>query len=255
MKLNYKSFGEGNPVLILHGLFGMLDNWQQFAKRLASGYKVYIIDLRNHGRSPHSDIFDYDVMSEDLALFLDYHHISQTDLIGHSMGGKLALRFASLYPNYVDKTIIIDIGIKKYKPKHRPILKALNSLNLSQFTTRNQIDDKLEETIPNKSIRKFLLKNVSRNIGKHGYHWKMNIEAITNNYDLIIDKIELKNNIINDCLFIKGVNSDYILEEDKKDILLQIPNAKFITVQNAGHWVHAEQAKLLLDIVDKYLSS
>ena len=254
MKLNYKSFGEGNPVLILHGLFGMLDNWQQFAKRLASGYKVYIIDLRNHGKSPHSNIFNYDAMSEDLVSFLIHHDISQADLIGHSMGGKLALRFAFLYPEYVDKTIIIDIGIKKYKPKHHSILKALNSLNLLQFHNRNQIDNKLKEVIPNKSIRQFLLKNVSRNIGKQGYHWKMNIEAITNNYNLIIDKIELKSDIISDCLFIKGANSDYILEEDKKDILFQIPNANFITIPNAGHWVHAEQAKLLLDIIDKYLS-
>jgi len=255
VKLNYKSFGSGRPVLILHGLFGMLDNWQQFAKRLAAGYKVYIIDLRNHGKSPHSDVFDYDAMSEDLVSFLVHHDISQANLIGHSMGGKLALRFASSYPAYVDKTIIIDIGIKRYKPIHISILKALNSLNLSQFHSRNQIDDKLEEAIPNKSIRQFLLKNVSRNIGKDGYHWKMNIEAITNNYNLIIDKIELKSDIINDCLFIKGANSDYILEEDKKDILLQIPNANFITIPNAGHWVHAEQAKLLLDIIDKYLSS
>jgi len=252
MKLRYKVFGEGRPVIILHGLFGMLDNWQQFAKRLAYRRRVYIPDLRNHGKSPHSDIFNYDVLSKDLIQFINENGIKSPSLIGHSMGGKLALSFSSKHQSIVDKVIVIDIGIKKYPPKHTTILKALGSLDLKTFNSRNQIDDALSEWIPALRVRQFLLKNITRD--QNSYSWKMNISAITNNYLKIIDRINFPKTLNNQVLFIKGSNSDYIIESDKKDILSYIPDAKFVTIPDCGHWVHAEQPDRLLDVIERELS-
>ncbi len=254
MKLNFKVFGSGKPVIILHGLFGMLDNWQQFAKQLANNYTVYILDIRNHGKSPHSDIFNYDVMSEDLVLFLEKNNITKPSLIGHSMGGKLALKFAINRPKLLDKIIVIDIGIKKYNPRHTSILTALNSLNLNSFASRDEIDKAISVMIKDRKIRQFLLKNIARNKSESGYHWKMNISAITKGYPNIIDKIDFPNNFEKNCLFIKGENSDYIPEADKNDIRKHIPNARFTTIPKASHWVHVENSQLLLKVVNEELS-
>jgi len=253
MKLKFKVFGNGKPVIILHGLFGMLDNWQSFAKRLAQNHKVYILDLRNHGKSSHSDIFNYEVMSKDLIRFLDDNNIKHPNLIGHSMGGKLALYFSSKYQSTIDKTVVIDIGIKKYPPKHTAILNALNSLDLNLFESREQIDTDLSTTIPVQRIRQFLLKNIKRS--PNGYSWKMNISAITRNYSNIIDKITFHNTLNKRVLFIKGANSDYITEEDKQYIKELIPNATFATIPDCGHWVHVEQPDRLLYHIEKELSS
>lgn len=252
MELNYKIFGKGKPIIILHGLFGMLDNWQQFAKQLANNYLVYILDLRNHGKSPHSESFDYNLMVKDIFQFINTHNIKSPHLIGHSMGGKVAIQFAYEYPSLIDKLVVIDIGLKKYKPKHNLILKALNSLNLEVFSNRKQIDNTLSEVIPNWNIRQFLIKNIAKNNSSQGYHWKLNLESITKNYHLIIDELDFSKSIECQCLFIKGQNSDYILDEDKAGIIKILPNSQFITIPNAGHWVHAEQLKYLLEQIRNY---
>ena len=246
-------FGNGEPVIILHGVFGMLDNWQIFAKKLADEFWVSTIDLRNHGRSPHSDIFNYEVMISDVIEFLNNNHIKQPHIIGHSMGGKLAMHLALEHPEYINKLVIVDIGIKKYISRHDEIFKALCSLNLKSYQKREEIDRDLKKTISNWNIRQFLMKNINRNKDKEGFKWKMNLNIIKDNYETIIQKITSDFTFEGDTIFIKGENSDFILEKDKPEILDLFPNAKFETIPNAGHWVHAEQTDKLIKITKDFL--
>lgn len=253
MKLNYKVFGHGKPLIILHGVFGMLDNWNSIAKKLSEEFLVYTIDQRNHGRSPHSDIFNYESLANDLYDFIISHNIKNPTIIGHSMGGKVAMHFAQNYPNIINKTIIIDIGIKQYPPDHIPIFNALFNLDLKSFSNRDDINTKLKQSINQENIRQFLLKNIAKNKGKKGYHWKFNLQAIYDNYEGIINEIQLSNEYNKECLFIKGEHSDYILDKDKVNIKKIFPKAKFITIENAGHWLHAEQPKALIKAISEFI--
>jgi len=249
MQLNYKKFGSGQAIIILHGIFGMLDNWNGFAKLLSENFLVYTIDQRNHGRSPHSSTFDYEILTEDLSNFIELHKIINPIIIGHSMGGKVAMHFALNHPKSLKNLIVIDIGIKKYPPDHIKLFNALLSLDLSIYKSRESIDLDLAKSIKIKRIRQFLLKNILKNKYESGYKWKMNLDIIYNNYYKIIDRIESENQFTNETLFIKGQLSDYIVEKDVTDIKKLFPNSKFITIDNAGHWLHAEQPRELLKIV------
>jgi len=253
MKLNYKMFGQGKPVIILHGVFGMLDNWQHIAKTLGKHYWVITLDLRNHGKSPHSEIFNYDVMAEDILDFIEQQGIKKANFIGHSMGGKVAMTLSLEYPEFVNKLIIIDIGIKSYAPRHNFIFKALCAFDISKYSKRNDIENILIGKIPNKKIVQFLLKNIKRDKKSGSFLWKMNLKAIKNNYDKINEPISSDFPFSGKTLFIKGENSDYILEKDKNSIRNLFPNAKFITINNAGHWVHSEQPDKLIRVIDNFL--
>lgn len=254
MELNFKMFGEGKPVIILHGVFGMLDNWQHFAKVLSKDYWVITVDIRNHGRSPHSDIFNYDVMVSDLMQLLDKNHIKKPHIIGHSMGGKLGMHFALEHFENLQKLIVIDIGIKKTLSRHNSIFNALCSLDLSTFKNRNEIDFELEKTISIWKIRQFLLKNIIRDKENGGYKWKMNLKIIRKNYETISEAVSHDYPYEGEALFIKGEISDFILEKDKIDILELFPNAQFKTIPNSGHWVHAEETEKLIEVVKDYLN-
>ena len=176
MELNYKQFGQGEPIIILHGLFGTLDNWQTIAKQLAEHYMVYIIDQRNHGKSPHSDDFSYEIMAEDLKEFMFRHHIYEATIIGHSMGGKVAMRFALDYPDMVSKLVVVDITPKRYKGEHETIFEAMFDLDLKNLIHRKEIDEQLKSRIPNDGVRLFLMKNLARE-KTGGYRWKMNFQS------------------------------------------------------------------------------
>lgn len=255
MELNYKMAGTGETILVLHGIFGMLDNWQHFAKLLSKNHKVYTLDLRNHGKSPHSDIFNYKIMAEDLIHFMNKHNINKANIMGHSMGGKLAMYLALQYPQYVKKLIVIDIGVKAYPADHNFIFNALCSLELDKYISRQEIESKLFESIPEKRIVQFLLKNIKRDIQSGSFKWKMNLKAIKKNYNFIIAAIEHSRPFTGKSLFIKGEKSSYILEEDKARITKLFPEAKFVTIRNAGHWLHAEQPVKLLSEILKFNSS
>ncbi|MFT4970644.1 MAG: esterase, partial [Chitinophagales bacterium] len=162
MQLNYKVFGSGEPLIILHGLLGSLDNWQTLAKKYAEQYTVFIIDQRNHGKSPHSDEFSYDIMVEDLLEFCESNFIFTCNLLGHSMGGKVAMQFALTYPDYVDKLIIADIAPVRYQAGHNEIFKALRKVDLSQIKERKEVDEILATSIPEFGIRQFLMKGLTR---------------------------------------------------------------------------------------------
>ena len=252
MKLNYKIYGKGEPLIILHGLLGSLDNWVTLAKKFAENYTVFTIDQRNHGKSPHSQEFSYEVLREDLLEFMQDNYIHKANLLGHSMGGKTVMNFALEYPDMVNKLVVADIAPIKYKAGHKPIFDALFSVNLKNCTSRKDVDEQLSKYIKNFGIRQFLMKGLSRN--KEGnFSWKFNLESIWNSYNKVIDSLEEDLQFEGETLFVKGENSNYIIEEYLPEIEKHFPNYKLKTIKNAGHWLHAEKPMEFYEIVREFL--
>jgi esterase len=252
MELNYKSYGsEGEHLIILHGLFGSLDNWHTLATALGNTFRVWTIDQRNHGKSPHHHEFNYDVMAQDLLHFMEQHNIDAANIIGHSMGGKTAMQFALNYPEKVKKLVVVDIGPKGYKGNHNEIIDALLNLDLLKIQKRTDAEEMLAENIKEADVRQFLLKNLTRE--SSGYKWKMNLNDIVDNYEAIIGPIILDKKFTKPTLFIKGDRSDYILEEDKTLIKQQFTEAEFVNFPEVGHWVHAETPGLFLQATLEFL--
>jgi esterase len=252
IELNYKEFGQGEPVIILHGLFGMLDNWQTIARQLSEKYLVYVIDQRDHGRSPHTDSIDYQLLAEDLKNFMESHWIYKARIIGHSMGGKIAMQFAINNPDMVEKLIVIDIAPKVYKGGHEVIIDTLLSINLGKLTDRKEAENQIAKRITEAGIIQFLLKNLTRNEETGAFEWKMNLTNIYANYEKILGAIS-DGKFEGETLFVRGAKSDYILEQDEKIIHDFFPKANIKTIENAGHWVHAEQPKALLEMILAFL--
>lgn len=253
MELNYKKIGEGEPLIILHGLFGSLDNWMTIAKTLGQHYEVFIIDARNHGFSPHDDEFNYSVMADDLYEFLMQQMITEPIILGHSMGGKTAMQFTMNYPNYLSKLIVADIAPKSYPVHHATILEGLSALNFDVITTRKLADSTLAEYIPDPSTRQFLLKNLYwKEKGRLG--WKFNLPVIKKNIEIIGNQLENIRKFDKPTLFIRGTKSNYILESDFEAIKRIFTNAE-IEDMPVGHWVHAENPELFLSILSNFLES
>jgi esterase len=258
MDLNFKEFGAGEPLVILHGLFGTLDNWQTIARQLAEDFTVYIVDLPNHGRSPHTKgEFDYSEMSDALAEFLTKNWIHETRLIGHSMGGKLAMQLALNQPDLIKRLAIIDIAPKKYSGGHGNIFKALFALDLKTLTDRKEAEQFLTEHLPEEGAGtiQFLLKNLSRRAENEGggFEWKMNLDLLFANYPRILDELEGNTPFRKPTLFIRGGNSNYIKDSDFDLISKLFPNSAIQTIEGAGHWVHAEKPKELLEALKKFM--
>lgn len=252
MDLNFKVFGEGKPVIILHGLFGMLDNWQTVAKKLADEYMVYIVDQRNHGRSPHLPDFNYTLMAEDLQIFMESQWIYEAIIVGHSMGGKTAMRFALDYPEMVEKLVVVDIGPKQYPAGHDLIFESLLSVDLSTVKSRQEVATILSKKIPDQGVVQFLMKNLSRT-KQDTYEWKMNLPAIFKNYSNILAPLSVKQVFESEALFIRGEKSPYIQDKDWPSIHNVFPKASLITIPGAGHWVHAEQPQLLFNALSEFI--
>lgn len=252
MELNHKTFGQGPPLLILHGLFGTLDNWQTLGKQWAEHYTVVLIDQRNHGRSPHLEAHSYPLMAEDLKAFMEANWMYEATLLGHSMGGKTVMQFATRYPEMVDKMVVVDIGPKTYPGGHETIIQALNDLPLEQIDDRKEADAFLAERISDFGIRQFLLKNLTRE-KKGGYRWKMNLPVLTKDYPAILENIEVEEPYEGPSLFVRGAKSKYIQDEDYEAIRSIFPAAELVTIAKAGHWVHAEQPKALFEAVSTFL--
>jgi len=252
MKLHSKVLGSGRPVLILHGLFGSLDNWHSIGARLAESFRVYGVDLRNHGRSPHSPEMNYPLMAEDLRELISAGNLEKVSLIGHSMGGKVAMQFALSFQEQVEKLVVVDIAPRAYPPSHETIFKALLSLNLAQFKTRQQIQEALAADIPDVAVRQFLLKNLSRQAGG-GFFWQNNLSAIHENYSHLIAGVEPGKTCDRPALFLRGEKSDYIRAEDEPLIRQLFPRAEVRTLVGADHWVHADVPETFLRNVQEFL--
>ncbi len=254
MQLHHLIYGAGYPLIILHGLFGSLDNWHTLSKNFSEHYKVFSLDQRNHGRSPHSDEFNYSVMAQDLADFLEQHNLSEAYLLGHSMGGKVAMEFAFNSPEKVAKLIVADIAPKDYPPSHQTLLETLLSIDLTEFTSRKDIDTSLTTKIPDFGVRQFILKNIYLNDAGI-FTWKMNLSAIYKNYAELSQSITREKTFSRPTLFIRGEKSPYIQESDYPLINSLFTQAKIVTMPKVGHWVHAEAPKEFYRIVMEFLQS
>jgi pimeloyl-ACP methyl ester carboxylesterase len=253
MELNYKVFGEGHPVVIIHGLFGTLDNWQTVAKKLSKDFMVYIVDLRNHGRSPHSDEFSYQVMAEDVHQFMEQNWLYEAHIVGHSMGGKVAMQLACNHPDTVSKLVLVDMAPKRYEGSHEEIFQAMFALNLATLQSRKAADEQMQAKIPSYGVRQFLIKNLSLNKDTQQYEWKLNLPVIYQQYNHILSYNPIQNAYEGPTLFIKGEMSDYILAEELDDYRQYFPAAQLETVLKAGHWIHAEQPARFLEVLTKFL--
>lgn len=252
MELNYKQLGEGEPIIILHGLFGMLDNWQTLGRKLAENYSVYLIDQRNHGRSPHADEHTYESMAEDLKQFMDSILLPKAHIMGHSMGGKTAMQFATYYPEMVDHLIVVDIAPKVYRPGHDDIFQALQELQLEEAISRSDVDKQLGRYIDSEGVRQFLLKNIVRDKAT-GFRLRMNLPVIYRDYEKILDNPDWEEVFEGPALFIRGAESKYVADKDMLTILEHFPAAKLETIKEAGHWVHADQPDRLLQLLRTFL--
>lgn len=239
MKLNFRALGHGPPLIILHGLLGSLANWSPLASVFGTQFSVFILDLRNHGGSPHADRFDYEAMAADLADFMRDQNLTQTNLLGHSLGGKAAMRFAQLHPEAVRKLVVVDMSPRAYPPQHAELLEATLALDMKTFHRRDEIDTALAPAVPEKVMRQFLLKNVGRD-ATGAFYWKPNLRAIHANYPLLNAALPADGQFTGPTLFIRGGNSNYVTDADFTAACKLFPRAEMETIPGAGHWVHAD---------------
>ena len=255
MILHSSITGSGKPFVILHGFLGMGDNWKTLANQFAeAGYQMHLVDQRNHGRSFHSDTFNYEVLAEDLKNYCQEHDLKDIVLLGHSMGGKTAMLFAMRYPEYINKLIIADIAPKYYAPHHQQILKGLTALseNHEARTSRGNADDFLKEYISDWGTRQFLLKNLYWQKDKT-LALRVNLPVLKREVEAIGEGLPTQTVYEGATLFLNGLKSDYITEDDKPLIKAHFPAAEIIGIEKAGHWLHAENPKDFFAEVMKFL--
>ena len=256
MQLNYREYSEqGKPLIILHGLFGSLGNWGWHSKQLAESFRVIGVDLRNHGDSPHEAEMDYQLMAEDVRDLLEHLNIKQCAILGHSMGGKVAMQLALHHPELISRLVVADIAPAEY-PKaadgHLKILEGMTHLDLGALTSRKDAEVKLSEFVESEVTRKFILTNLTRNQDA-AYEWRLNLEAIKNNYENLRAKLEWSEPFEKPVLFVKGALSNYIHSKHEKEILEIFPAASVKIIMEAGHWLHAERPQVFQKIVNDFL--
>lgn len=255
MKLNYKIIGSGEPVIILHGLFGMLDNWLTIAKNIQDQYQCILVDLRNHGKSPHDDEMNYQIMAEDVEELMHDLNIKEAALIGHSMGGKVAMQLALSFPEAVTKLIVVDISPRQYPRHHDDVIKAIQSIDPGKIKHRSDAETSFRKHLGNDDATvQFLLKNLGRHI-EGGFEWKANMPALIANYDILMQSIQSDSTFDKRTLFIRGETSNSIREEDWDQTRSFFPNAVLITIPGAGHWVHADAPKAITEAILTFLSA
>jgi esterase len=256
MKLFYRHVGEGKPLLILHGLFGLSDNWMSFAKSIGRKYSVYIPDLRNHGQSPHSPVFDFPSLEDDLLELLEDNNLHNIDLLGHSLGGKASMLFALHQPGLVEKLVVVDISLRKYPPsmEHQQLIDAMLGVDFSVVKSRADIDHQLRHRVPSAKLRQFLLKNVYwRTRGT--LDWRLNLASINQNLLSVFEEVDAGGIYEGPALFIRGGFSSYISDGDIGLMKRKFPRAEVTTIANASHWVHADAPGEFLRIVSEFLES
>jgi pimeloyl-ACP methyl ester carboxylesterase len=249
VKLFSRIYGNGQPLIILHGLFGMSDNWKTVGKRFAINFEVHLLDLRNHGRSPHHSDFDYPSMSADILEYLHDNKLNHPILLGHSIGGKVAMKFAFTYPEKIEKLIVADMAPRRYNTDFvQTLLQTLHKLPLENFEKRKEIDSVLSSTYKDKGMRLFLLKNLYRNENKE-FAWRFNIEVLLEKVNNIQEADFVKGICDVPTHFIRGGNSNYITTEDELIINKHFSDFSIATIEGAGHWLHAENPERFYDEV------
>ena len=261
MKLFYRKSGKGCPLIILHGLYGSGDNWFTIGRKLSKYFTVYLVHQRNHGSSPHHPEFNYSVMTSDLEELFADEKINNACLLGHSMGGKVAMNFTLKHPQKVRKLVIIDIAMKNYflsgefAPQavmHQKIVKALSELKINQTDNRKEIEQELSREIPDKSVCQFLLKNLKRNENGE-FYWGMNLMAIEDNLAELLEAVEAtQSTFLGPTLVIRGIHSGYINDADKEEFSYYFPAVTFHDF-DAGHWIHGEKPRELIQLLLEFL--
>ena len=254
--LHSKIYGEdqpGIPLLVFHGLFGMLDNWGSFGKEMGEFLPVHLIDLRNHGKSFHSPEMSHDDLAHDILHYMEFHKLNKINLLGHSLGGKAVMQFAIKYPIKVDKLIVVDISPKAYPPHHQGIIKALETIDFKKQTSRQEVEKVLHQYIPEKSVVQFLAKNLYWTDDKK-LNWRFNLKTLSDKYTEFVSNAIKYGVYSGETLFIAGEKSNYILPQDEFQIKQQFPNASVVTIKNAGHWVQAENPTDFNEVVKDFLS-
>lgn len=249
MQLHTQILGQGQPLVLLHGLFGSADNWGSIAKHFSQHYQVISVDLRNHGRSPHSDTQTYPDMADDLLAVLDTLGLSQVHLLGHSLGGKVAMQFATQYPDRVSKLIVVDMAMRAYPDRYTQLMDHMLAVDLSQMASRNEVDNALKDAIPNLRVRQFLLTNLVKNEAQ--LQWRINLPALKANYATLIAAIAV--HFEQPSLFIRGERSDYVQASDIAELQQHFPQAEFVSLPT-DHWVHAEQPALFIQAVENFIA-
>ncbi|ROI09149.1 alpha/beta fold hydrolase [Chryseobacterium sp. H3056] len=253
--LHSKIYGQekaGIPLLVFHGLFGMLDNWGSFGKEMGEFFPVHLLDLRNHGKSFHSPEMSHDDLAHDILHYMEFHGLEKINLLGHSLGGKAVMQFAIKYPIKVNKLIVVDISPKAYPPHHQGILKALESVDFSTATSRQQVEEVLSQFIPEKSVILFLTKNLYWTDDKK-LDWRFNLKTLSEKYEEFVSNAIKFGVYSGETLFIAGEKSHYILPQDEFQIKQQFPNSSVVTIKNAGHWVQAENPTDFNEVVKNFL--
>ena len=253
MLLHFTELGSGEPLIVLHGLLGSHQNLLPACRKFAERFRVFALDQRNHGRSPHHDEMSYELMAADVVRFLDAHKIETAHVLGHSMGGKTAMQLALHHPAHVNKLVVVDMSPRAYGPRFANLLHALRELRPERFKTRTEADAALASSVPEDSLRQFLLKNLTP--GEHGgYRWRIGLESIAMNYDRLRSALHSDLPFNGDALFLLGGNSNYVSEADREEIRRLFPSAQFESIPGAGHWVHAEKPVEFAKSVMKFLS-
>jgi esterase len=254
MQLHHTQLGAGEPLLVLHGLLGSHQNLLPVSRRFADHFQVFALDQRNHGHSPHHDEMSYPVMAGDVVRFMDAHQIATAHVLGHSMGGKTAMHLALHHSDRVNKLVVADMSPRAYGPRFARLLQALRALHPERFKTRAEADHALAASVPEASLRQFLLKNLVP--GENGgYRWRIHLEGIATNYDRLRDAVHSAIPFIGEALFVLGGNSDYVGDADREAILRLFPSADFVTIPGAGHWLHAEKPAEFAMTVIQFLTS
>lgn len=251
--IHSKIEGKGMPLIILHGFLGMSDNWKSLGTLYANeGYEVHMLDLRNHGKSFHADEFNLNVMSSDVLKYCQYHNLSFVSIIGHSMGGKVAMLFASTYPELVKKLIVADIGPKYYPPHHQDILAALNAVDFSTQPDRANVEEVLSRFISDFGTRQFLMKNLYW-IQPGQLAFRFNLSVFNKNIERVGEELAEGHYFDKPTLFIRGGSSNYILDTDMPSIKKFFPASELVTIPKVGHWLHAENPKLFFQFTSQFL--
>jgi pimeloyl-ACP methyl ester carboxylesterase len=249
MLLHSRIEGEGKPMVIIHGFLGMSDNWKTLGTQFANeGYQVHALDLRNHGKSFHTDDFSYDVMVADVMQYCVHHQLKDIIIVGHSMGGKVAMLLATTNPELVSKLIVADIGPKYYAPHHQTILAALNAVDFSKKPSRAEVEEIVSGYIKDFGTRQFLLKNLYWETSEQ-LAFRFNLKVFNEKIKTVGTALPFENTFSKDTLFLRGDKSDYILDSDFETIYHHFPSASIKTIKNAGHWLHAENPKDFLSTV------
>lgn len=255
--LHSKIYGENNsgtPLLVFHGLFGMLDNWGTFGKEFGEYFPVHLVDLRNHGKSFHSQEMSHNDMAHDITHYMEYHGLEKVNLLGHSLGGKAVMQFAIKYPVKVEKLIVADIAPKAYPPHHQGIFKALESVDFDKITSRQEVEEILSQYIPDKNVIFFLTKNLYWvDTQNKKLAWRFNLKTLSEKYTEFVANAIKFGVFSGETLFIAGEKSNYILPQDEFLLKQQFPNYKLVKIPNAGHWVQSENPKDFNQAVKDFL--